>query len=95
MQITKLSALVATAAVAVGTVAPAAAGAKAKGPGAHKVTKQVYVYDQPGKVFDGTAFKGDSFKVKRISKSGKWAYGYFNRISRHVWISADALTKRK
>lgn len=94
MQIQKLSALVATAAVAAGAVAPAAANAKATGKGVHKVTKQVYVYDQPGKIFDGTVFKGDTVTVKRISKSGKWAFAYVNRISRHAWISSAALTKK-
>lgn len=92
MNATKLSALLTTAAVA---LTPVAAQAKATGTGAHLVNKQVYVYQQPAKIFDGTAFKGDNFKVKRISKSGKWAYGYFNRVSRNVWISTSALNKKK
>lgn len=92
MTATKLAAFVATAAVA---LTPAAASAKATGRGAHLVNKQVYVYKQAGKVFDGTAFKGDNFRVKRLSPSGKWAYGYFNRVARNVWILSGALNKKK
>jgi hypothetical protein len=58
MNATKLTAFAATAAVAVSALAPAVGMAKATGPGKYTVTKQVYVYKEPGKIFDGTVFKG-------------------------------------
>jgi hypothetical protein len=92
--IRKLALLATTAAVAAGGVAPAAM-AKATHPGTYSVTKTVYVFHDPGVHFDGTAFKKNTFKVERISKSGKWAYGMaYGHINRHVWISTSALTPK-
>ena len=71
----KIAALAATAAVAVSGLAPAAGIAKATDAGKYTVTKQTYVYKQAGKIFDGTMVKGETFKVERLSPSGKWAYG--------------------
>lgn len=89
----KLTSLVLAAAITAGGVAPTAAGAKATSPGKHKVNVETYVYKEAGKLFDGTVFKKDAFKVKRISKSGKWAYGFADRVGRNVWIKASALDK--
>ena len=48
MTATKITAFAATAAVAVSALAPAVGMAKATGPGKYTVTKQAYVYKQPG-----------------------------------------------
>jgi hypothetical protein len=93
---TKLTALAATAAVALSALAPAIGQAKATGPGRYTVSKQVYVYVKPGLRFTGTMFKGNTFKVERLSKSGKWAYGMaYGHVNRHAWIDAGALRKKQ
>lgn len=90
---TKLAALAATVSVALAGV-PAAAAAKATTTGKHTVTKTAYVYKKPQVGFQGTMFKGNTFKVERFSPSGKWAYGMgYGSFKRHGWISVDALTK--
>jgi hypothetical protein len=34
-------------------------------------------------------FKKETFKVERLSPSGKWAYGMaYGHVNRHAWISA-------
>jgi hypothetical protein len=96
MTTTKIAALAATAAVAVSGLAPAAGIAKATHDGKYTVTKQTYVYKQAGKIFDGTLLKGETFKVERLSPSGKWAYGMaYGHVNRHDWIDASLLTKKK
>jgi hypothetical protein len=96
MNATKLTTLAASAAVAVTAFAPAASMAKASGPGKYTVTKQAYVYREPGKIFDGTVFKGNTVKVERVSKSGKWAYAMVHgHVNRHDWIDASIVTKKK
>jgi hypothetical protein len=95
MNAIKLTALAATAAVAASALAPAVGSAKATGPGKYTVTKQVYVYQQPGKIFDGTVFKGNTVKVERLSPSGKWAYAMvYGHVNRHDWIDASVLTAK-
>ena len=94
MNATKITSITVAAAIALGGAAPSIAGAKATKPGKHKVNvESIYVYDQPGKIFDGTVFEDDTVRVKRLSPSGKWAYGFVNRIGRHAWIKASALDK--
>ena len=96
MTIKHLTAFAATAAVAAAGVAPAAVIAKADGPGKYTVTKQVYVTKKPGMIFDGTMFKGNTFKVERLSPSGKYAYGMaYGHVNRHDWILASALKRAK
>jgi hypothetical protein len=96
MNATKLTAFAATAALAVSALAPAVGMAKATGPGKYTVTKQVYVYKQPGKIFDGTVFKGNTVKVERLSPSGKWAYAMvYGHVNRHDWIDAGVLKAKK
>ena len=76
MRTAKLTALATTAVIAATGIAPATGAAKATGKGKHRVTAEsTYVYKQAGKIFDGTLFKGETFKVERLSKSGKFAYG--------------------
>ena len=91
---TKLAALAATVSVALAGL-PAAVAAKATTTGTHTVTKTAYVYKKPQVGFQGTMFKGNTFKVERLSPSGKWAYGMgYGSYKRHGWISVDVLTKK-
>jgi hypothetical protein len=96
MTIRNLTALAATAAVALAGLAPAASLAKATGTGKYTVTKQTYVYVKPAMLFTGTMHQGETFKVERVSKSGKYAYGMaYGHVNRHAWISASLLNKKK
>ena len=94
----KLTALGVTAAIAAGAVAaPATSLAKATGPGRYTVsTATTYTFHNgPQKGIDGTLFKGNTFKVKRISKSGQWAYGMaYGHVNRHAWVRAADLARR-
>jgi hypothetical protein len=90
----RITALGLTAAVGIGAASvPAASMAKATGPGRHTVIAQTYTFHKgPAVGFDGTLFKGDTFKVSRISKSGDWAYGYaYGHVNRKAWVKASAL----
>jgi len=95
----KLTALGLTAAIGLGAAAVPATGlAKATGPGKYTISeKSVYAYAKgPAKGWTGTLFKGNTVKVERISKSGKWAYGMaYGHVNRHVWVDVSALQKRK
>ena len=94
MNATKNTSFAVAASIALGGAAPSLAGAKATGEGKHTVNvESIYVYDKPGKIFDGTVSEDDVLRVKRLSPSGKWAYGFVNRIGRHAWIKASALDK--
>jgi hypothetical protein len=96
MTTTKLAALAAASAVAVSGLAPAAGIAKATDAGKYTVSKQTYVYRHAGVGWDGTMLKGWTFKVERLSPSGKWAYGMaYGHVNRHEWIDAGLLTKKK
>ena len=92
MSLRSLALLGATATLAAAG-APAVAGATATDTGRHKViVDSTYVYERAGSGFSGTLFKGQTFKVKRLSPSGKHAYGMaYGRVNRHVWIKASAL----
>jgi hypothetical protein len=96
MTTTKITAFAATAAVALTAAAPAVGMAKATGPGKYTVTSQAYVYKQPAKIFDGTVFKGNTIKVEKLSKSGKYAYGMvYGHVNRHAWVDAGILQLKK
>jgi hypothetical protein len=97
MPFPKLPVLCVTIAIALAGIAPAGAAAKVTGPGKYVVTvKSTYVYKKPGVVFDGTLFKGNTFKVERVSKSGKLAYGFaYGHVNRHDWIKTSVLAKKK
>ena len=71
--------------------------AKATRAGRHTVTKtSTYVYERAGVGFSGTMFERNTFDVKRLSPSGKWAYGKaFGHVNRHVWIDATALAPER
>ena len=90
----KLTAIGMTAAIGIGAAAPATSLAKATGPGKYAVAvKSTYTFHKgPAKGFDGTLFTGETFKVERLSKSGKWAYGMaYGHVNRHAWVAASAL----
>jgi hypothetical protein len=94
MNATKITALAATAAVAVTALAPAVGMAKATGPGKYTVNQQAYVYQQPTKIVDGTVFKGNTIKVEKLSKNGKYAYGMvYGHVNRHAWVAASVLSR--
>ena len=96
MRASRLTALGITAALAVGGAAPTAASAKAERPGKHTVIQSTYVYVNAGVGFSGTMFKGETFKVTRISKSGKWARGMaYGHVNRTVWISTKDLKLKR
>ena len=95
----KITALGLTAAVGIGAASvPAASMAKATGPGKHTVVvSSTYTFHAgPAKGWDGTLFKGNTFKVTKISKSGDWAYGYaYGHVNRKAWVKASALKAQK
>jgi hypothetical protein len=95
----RITAIGITAAIAGSALAvPAASMAKATGPGKYTVTAaSTYTFHKaPATGFDGTLFKGDTFKVSRISKSGDWAYGYaYGHVNRKAWVKASALNVKK
>ena len=85
------------AAVAVGGVVPASVMATATKTGRHTVTtEKVNVYEQPAKSYEGVLYKGESFDVKKLSSSGKYAYGTaYGHVNKTGWVSASALAKKK
>ena len=97
MRASRLTALGITAALAVGGAAPTAASAKAERPGKHTVIPQsTYVSVNAGGGVGGPMFKGETFKVTRISKSGKWARGMaYGHVNRTVWISTKDLKVKR
>ena len=96
MTTTKITAFAAAAAVAVTALAPAVGMAKATGPGTYTVTAQAYVYRQPTKIVDGTVFKGNTIKVEKLSRNGKYAYGMvYGHVNRHAWVDAGVLKPKK
>ncbi len=95
MTTTRIAALATTAAVALSGLAPAASLARATHPGRASVKDTVYVYVRPGMLFTGTMFAKETFRVERLSPSGKWAYGMaYGHVNRHAWISAAALSQK-
>jgi hypothetical protein len=95
----RITALGVTAVLAAGALAaPASSVAKATGPGKYTVAVDAtYTFHKgPHQGFDGTLFRGNTFKVKRISKSGKWAYGMaYGHVNRHAWVRAADLTRKR
>ena len=70
--------------------------AKATGPGKYTVTSRPTSTSSPTKIVDGTVFKGNTIKVEKLSKSGKYAYGMvYGHVNRHAWVDASILTKKK
>jgi hypothetical protein len=95
----RLTSIGITAALAAGALAaPAASLANADAPGRYAVSSDTtYTFHNgPHRGFDGTLFKGQTFKVKRLSPSGKWAYGMaYGHVNRHAWVKAADLKLKK
>jgi hypothetical protein len=82
---------------ACGAIAGAAQPAVAADPqtGMHKVrVKETYVHREAGRGWMGTLFRGQKFRVRRYSPSGRWAYGRaYGDIHRNGWVKARALRR--
>ena len=93
----KITALGVTVAIAAGSAAaPASSLAKATGNGRYTVkTASTYTFHKgPHQGIDGTLFKGNTFKVQRLSPSRKWAYGMaYGHVNRHAWVKAADLKR--
>jgi hypothetical protein len=83
---------------ACGALAGAAAPAVAADPptGMRKVcVKSAYVYTEAGRGWQGVLDRGQRFRVRRYSPSGRWAYGRaLGQIHRNGWIKARAVNCR-
>jgi hypothetical protein len=84
---------------ACGVVAAAATPAVADDPptGMRKVcVKSTYVFQEPGRGWNGHLDRGQRFRVRRYSPSGRWAYGRaFGNVNRNGWIKARAVNCKK
>jgi cellulase/cellobiase CelA1 len=91
----KLAAVALSGAIAAAALVPAAASAKATGSGTYKVIPdRLNVYEQPAKGYEGLLTKGNTFKVKKLSASGKYAYGMaYGHVNKMGWVTASSLTK--
>jgi hypothetical protein len=91
----KLGALVLSGAIAAAAIVPATGSATATKAGTYKVTPtKLNVYEEPAKGYEGVLFKGESFKVTKLSKSGKYAYGMaYGHVDKKGWVSASSLSK--
>jgi hypothetical protein len=91
----KLAALGLTGAIAAAAIVPATGSATATKSGTYKVTpSKLNVYEEPAKGYEGVLFKGETFKVTKVSKSGKYAYGKANgHVNKMGWVTASSLSK--
>jgi hypothetical protein len=91
----KLAAVALSGAIATAALAPASGSATATKSGTYKVTPtKVNVYEQPAKGYEGLLTKGNTFKVKKLSKSGKYAYGMaYGHVHKMGWVTASSLSK--
>jgi hypothetical protein len=90
-----LAALGLAGAIAAAAIAPATGSATATKAGTYKVKPtQLVVFEQPTKSFEGVLVKGETFVVKKLSKSGKYAYGKANgHVNKMGWVTASSLTR--
>jgi hypothetical protein len=91
----KLAAAALSGAIAAAALVPAAGSATAAGSGTYKVAPdKLNVYEQPAKGYEGLLTKGSTFKVKKLSKSGKYAYGMaYGHVNKMGWVAASSLSK--
>ena len=91
-----ITTLAITAGIAVAGIAPAAGLADATGPGKHTpAEEQINVYAKPNQGWSGTLEQGETFTVKRLSPSGKYAYGMaYGDMNRHGWVLAAGLERK-
>ena len=93
---TRLATLGLVGAIATTALVPATGMATATGTGAYKVSPdKLNVYEEPAKRYEGVLFKGETFVVKKLSKSGKYAYGKANgHVDKMGWVTASSLSRR-
>jgi hypothetical protein len=91
----RLAVVALSGAIAAAALVPAAGSAKATGSGTYKVTPdKLNVYEQPAKGYEGLLTKGTTFKVKKLSASGKYAYGMaYGHVNKMGWVTASSLSK--
>jgi hypothetical protein len=91
----KFAAVALSGAIAAAAIVPATGSATATKSGTYKVTPtKLTVYEQPTKGYEGVLFKGESFKVTKLSKSGKYAYGTaYGHVNKMGWVTASSLSK--
>ena len=52
------------------------------------------VMQEPGKTFTGTLFKDNTIRVRKVSKSGTWAYGFARGHAQKTgWVKTADLCK--
>ena len=92
---TKLAALGLSGAIAAAAIVPATGSATATSAGTYKVKPdKLNVYEQPAKGYEGLLTKGTTFKVKKLSSSGKYAYGMaYGHVNKMGWVTASSLSK--
>jgi hypothetical protein len=91
----RLAAVALSGAVAAAALVPATGSATATKAGTYKVkTTQLVVFEQPTKSYEGVLVKGETFKVTKLSASGKYAYGKaYGHVNKMGWVTASSLTK--
>jgi len=91
----KLATLGLAGAIAAVAVVPAAGSATATKEGRYEVKPdKLNVYEQPAKGYEGLLVNGETFVVKKLSKSGKYAYGKANgHVNKMGWVTASSLTR--
>jgi hypothetical protein len=91
----KLAAVALSGAVAAAALVPATGSATATKAGTYKVKPdKLLVYEQPAKGYEGLLVKGESFKVKKLSASGKYAYGMaYGHVNKMGWVTASSLSR--
>ncbi|MDQ3607429.1 MAG: hypothetical protein M3459_00785 [Actinomycetota bacterium] len=53
------------------------------------------MFAEPNRGWSGTLTEGQTFKVKRLSPSGKCAYGMtYGQMNRHGWVLAADLERK-
>lgn len=92
----RLAAFGLAGAVAATALVPATGSATATTSGTYKVKPdKVNVYEAPAMRYEGVLFKGETFVVKKLSKSGKYAYGKANgNVDKMGWVTASSLARR-
>jgi hypothetical protein len=91
----KLAALGLSGAIAAAALVPATGSATATKTGTYEVKPdKLNVYEQPAKRYEGVLYKGETFVVKKLSKSGKYAYGKANgHVNKMGWVAASSLSR--
>jgi len=91
----KLAALALSGAIAAAAIVPATGSATATKAGTYRVKPdQVNVYEQPAERYEGVLYKGETFVVRKLSKSGKYAYGKANgHVNKMGWVAASSLSR--